>query len=301
MLNNLKSLGVFAKVAETGSFSKAAIALGISAPVVSQHVSQLEAQLDTALVYRSTRSLSLTDAGARLAAHAQKMLGAAEDGFEEIEEGTKDHAGRLTITAPSFLATAALTDVLMEFQAMHPKVELRINYSTRIENLIESGIDLAIRVGALQDSNLRAKKLLEGYGNLYASPAFLKQNGTPKRGADIHNYAGKWILPLQMRENCLFHKSGEEEPVPFEMSGRFETDGAEQMRQLALKGAGIAFLTHFYAQEDVKQGRLIHILPDWHLAPMAVYAVWPQNTGQRSLTKLFVEHIAASELVQFFK
>ncbi|MEM7241547.1 MAG: LysR family transcriptional regulator [Pseudomonadota bacterium] len=301
MLNNLKSLGVFAKVAETGSFSKAAAALGISAPVVSQHITQLETQLDTALIYRSTRSLSLTDAGEKLAAHALKMIEAAEEGLDEIEEGAIEHSGRLTITAPSFLATPALTDVLIEFQAAHPKVDLRVIYSTRLENLIESGIDLAIRVGELQDSNLRAKKILDGYGSLYAAPAFLEAHGRIKTGAEIHRYEGKWIRPLNMSENCLFDKSGQKEPVPFKLTGGFETDGAEQIRQLALKGAGIAFLTHFYALRDLEDGRLEEILPDWHTAPMGVYAVWPHNTGQRSLTKLFVEHVMASKLVKHFK
>ena len=298
MLNNLKSLGVFAKVAETRSFSKAATALGISAPVVSQHVSQLEAQLETALVYRSTRSLSLTDAGEKLAAHAKKMLEAAEDGLEEIEEGSREHSGRLTITAPSFLATPALTDVLIDFRAAHPKVDICINFSTRIENLIESGIDLAIRVGELQDSNLRARKLLDGHGELYAAPSFLKAHGEAKTGKDISLYDGKWIVPYRMTENCLHHEEGEEAPVPFKIAGDYETDGAEQILQLALRGMGIAFMTYLYADEYVADGRLVRVLPGWHTEPTPVYAVWPQNTSRRSLTKLFVDHLAASDLIK---
>ena len=298
MLNNLKSLGVFAKVAETRSFSKAATALGISAPVVSQHVSQLEAQLETALVYRSTRSLSLTDAGEKLAAHAKKMLEAAEDGLEEIEEGSREHSGRLTITAPSFLATPALTDVLIDFRAAHPKVDICINFSTRIENLIESGIDLAIRVGELQDSNLRARELLDGHGELYAAPSFLKAHGEAKTGKDISLYDGKWIVPYRMTENCLHHEGGTEVPVPFKIAGDYETDGAEQILQLALRGMGIAFMTYLYADEYLADGRLVRVLPGWHTEPTPVYAVWPQNTSRRSLTKLFVDHLASSDLIK---
>ena len=298
MLNNLKSLGIFAKVAETRSFSKAATALGISAPVVSQQISQLEAQLDVALVYRSTRSLSLTPEGEKLAAHAARMLAAAEDGMEEIEEGSKDHAGKLSITAPSFLASAALTDILMDFKATHPKVEFSITYSTRIENLIESGFDLAIRFGELADSNLRARKLLDGHGELYAAPEFLKRHGTAKTGKDIGMYDGKWIKPMHMSENCLYDEMGKEAPVPFKLTGSFETDGAEQLRQLALKGAGVAFLTRIYVQEDLDAGRLVRVLPGWHTEPIGFYAVWPSNVGHRSLVKLFVDFLAASPLVK---
>ena len=285
-------------VAETRSFSKAASALGISAPVVSQHVSQLETQLDTALVYRSTRSLSLTPEGEKLAAHAKRMLSAAEDGLEEIEDRTKEHSGRLSITAPSFLASGALTDVLLAFQAEHPKVEFSITYSTRIENLIESGFDLAIRFGELADSNLRARKLLDGHGELYASPGFLEKHGAAKTGKDIAMYDGKWIRPMHMNENCLYDDSGKEDPVPFQLTGAFETDGAEQLRQLALKGAGVAFLTKIYVQDDLKSGRLVQVCPGWHTEPIGVYAVWPNNVGHRSLVKLFVDFLAESDLIK---
>jgi len=242
--------------------------------------------------------LSLTPEGEKLAAHAARMLAAAEDGLEEIEEGTKEHAGKLSITAPSFLASSALTDVLLGFQAEHPKVNFSITYSTRIENLIESGFDLAIRFGDLADSNLRARKLLDGHGELYAAPSFLAKHGEAKTGRDIAMYDGKWIKPIAMDENCLYDQGGREYPVPFKLTGAFETDGAEQLRQLALKGAGVAFLTRLYVQADLEAGRLVQVLPGWHTEPIGVYAVWPNNVGHRSLVKLFVDYLVQSDLVK---
>ena len=185
MLPKLKSLAVFAKVAETGSFSAAANVLGISAPVVSQHISQLEKTLDTALIYRSTRSLTLTEAGQRLSIHAQNMLDAAETGLEELQNVMNSPRGKLSVSMPTFMASPKFTKLLAAFCDAYPDVIMEITYETGHHNLNESGYDLAIQVGDLSDSNFMVKKLTEGHACLFASPDLVERFGRADVPQDI--------------------------------------------------------------------------------------------------------------------
>jgi DNA-binding transcriptional LysR family regulator len=298
MLPNLKALGVFAKVAETGSFAGAAKALNISAPVVSQHISQLEETLDTALVYRSTRSLTLTDAGQKLARHANDMLDAAETGLETVQSDVREYSGTLSITAPSFLASPGFSKELLTFSETYPNVNLRMSYSTEIVNLIDSGFDLAIRIGNLQDSNLRARKLMDGYPELFVSPSFIEKHGKPETPDDLiaNNYP--WLLSPMGDQLCLHRASNLDEFQIVQMKGCFNLDNGEAEKQLALLGAGIALLPKMYIEKELQEGSLVQILPDWIGDPVGVYAVWPQNAGSRSLTRLFIEHFLEFKMLK---
>lgn len=298
MLPNLKALGVFAKVAETRSFAGAAKALNISAPVVSQHISQLEEALDTALVYRSTRSLTLTDAGQKLARHANDMLDAAETGLETVQSDVREYSGTLAITAPSFLASPGFSKELLAFSEKYPNVNLRISYSTQIVNLIDSGFDMAIRIGNLTDSNLRARKLMDGYAELFASPSLIEKYGLPQTPQDLIDGEYPWLIPPMWEELCLHRVGNLDEFEKIRMKGRFCLDNGEAEKQMALLGAGISLLPKMYVEKEVEEGSLVQLLPDWISEPVGVYAVWPQNAGSRSLTRLFVEHFLEYKMLK---
>lgn len=298
MLPNLKALGVFAKVAETGSFAGAAKALNISAPVVSQHISQLEENLDTALVYRSTRSLTLTDAGQKLAGHANNMLDAAETGLETVQSDVREYSGTLSITAPSFLASPGFSAELLAFSEKYPNVNLRISYSTETVNLIDSGFDMAIRIGNLTDSNLRARKLMDGYAEIFASPELIEIYGMPKVPQDLIDGGYPWLIPPMWSELCLHRMDDLEEFVKIPLKGRFHLDNGEAEKQMAMLGAGVAILPKMYVEKEIEEGRLVQLLPDWISDPVGVYAVWPQNAGSRSLTRLFIEHFLEYKMLK---
>lgn len=297
MLPNLKSLGVFAKVAETGSFSAASKALQISAPVVSQHISQLEETLDTALIYRSTRSLTLTDAGKKLARYANEMLDAAETGLEQLQTDVKEHSGMLNITAPSFLAGPSFTRILKNFCDLHPRVELGISYSQQVVNLIDSGFDLAIRIGDLPDSNLRARKLMEGHACLYASPELLAKYGTPKTPVELDEMGHPWIMPYKWHDTSLRREDDLDTHHVPKMHGNFHFDNGEADKQMAMIGGGVALLPAMYVRNDVDAGRLVRVLPGWITDPIGVFAVWPSNAGKRSLTRLFIDYLLEVDLI----
>jgi DNA-binding transcriptional LysR family regulator len=293
MLPKLKSLAVFAKVAETGSFSAAANVLGISAPVVSQHISQLEKTLDTALVYRSTRSLTLTDAGQRLSMHAHNMLDAAEAGLEELETVMSSPRGKLSIAVPSFLASPKFTAIFAAFMDKYPDIDLEISYSIERHNLNESGYDLAIQAGDLSDSNFMVRKLTEGYGCLFASPDLVEKHGVIKVPQDMFDLNYPFICEIGW-SNMTLHKtdgSGEIFKGQVEHS-RFWSDNGEAKKQMALLGRGLAWLPEMYVEKELLAGELVRVLPDWTSELISVYAVWPRNAGSRSLTRLFLNFMS---------
>jgi DNA-binding transcriptional LysR family regulator len=298
MLPNLKALGVFAKVAETRSFAGAAKALNISAPVVSQHISQLEEALDTALVYRSTRSLTLTDAGQKLARHANDMLDAAETGLETVQSDVREYSGSLSITAPSFLASPGFSKELLAFSEKYPNVNLCISYSTETVNLIDSGFDMAIRIGKLADSNLRARKLMDGYAEIFASQQLIDRFGMPEVPQDLIDGNFPWLIPPMWSELCLHRIDNLEEYVKIPLKGRFFLDNGEAEKQMAMLGAGVAILPKMYVEKELEEGSLVQLLPDWISDPVGVFAVWPQNAGSRSLTRLFIEHFLEFKMLK---
>ncbi len=291
MLPKLKSLAVFAKVAETGSFSAAANVLGISAPVVSQHISQLEKTLDTALIYRSTRSLTLTDAGQKLFVHAQEMLDAAETGLEELQSVMASPRGKLSISMPSFMAAPKFTAFIAGFCEKYPEIMMEISYETGHHNLNESGYDLAIQLGDLSDSNFMVKKLTDGYACLYGSPKLVEKLGVADRPEDLIRLSYPLIneinwphMPHMVMQNI---KTGE--TVKQDIISNFCCDNGEAKKQMALLGREATWLPEMYVEQEVADGKLVRILPDWTTDAIGVYAVWPRNAGRRSLTRLFLQ------------
>ena len=298
MLPKLKSLAVFAKVAETGSFSAAANALGISAPVVSQHISQLEKTLDTALIYRSTRSLTLTDAGQRLSMHAHNMLDAAETGLEELEAGMISPHGKLSIAVPSFLASPKFTAIFVAFMDMYPGIDLEISYSIDRHNLNESGYDLAIQAGDISDSNFMVRKLTEGYGCLFASPDLVKKYGVIKVPQDMFDLSCPFICEIGWSNMTLHKTDGSGEIFKGQVNhSRFWSDNGEAKKQMALLGRGLTWLPEMYVEKELLSGELVRVLPDWTSELISVYAVWPRNAGSRSLTRLFLNFMSEILLV----
>jgi len=289
MLPKLKSLAVFAKVAETGSFSAAANVLGISAPVVSQHISQLEKTLDTALIYRSTRSLTLTEAGQRLSMHANNMLDAAETGLEELQNVMESPSGKLSIAVPSFLASPKFTAIFTAFLDKYPDIDLEISYSIDRHNLNESGYDLAIQAGDLSDSNFMVRKLTEGYGCLFASPELVEKLGAIKVPQDMFDLDYPFICEIGWSDMVLHKTDGSGEIFKGQTkNSRFWCDNGEAKKQMALLGRGLTWLPEMYVEQELSVGKLVRVLPDWTSDLISVYAVWPRNAGSRSLTRLFL-------------
>lgn len=287
MLDELRQIAIFAKTVDQGSFRAAGKSLRLSPSVVSHHIGQLEQRLGTALLYRSTRKLSLTPDGERLITAAYAMIDAAEAGLQDISNQTQEPSGMLRLTVPAVLAQADLTKQFAQFVLAYPEVRLSIDYSDSLRDLFDDGYDVAIRVGKLQDSSLKAKKLCEIKRTLVAAPTYLKQRVTPNSPDDLCDWDWVELAPV-WHVKPVFRKAGESKVVA-ERKSRISVNNASAITQLALAGAGLALIPEFLTQQDVAAGNLSNVLPDWDVEPLGVYAVWPPNAPKNGVISKFVK------------
>lgn len=284
MLDDLRPLAVFAKTVEAGSFRAAARQLGLSPSVVSHHVAQLESRLGLALIYRSTRRLSLTVDGTQLYQHAHAMLAAAEAGLNAMNDRAVEPVGELSISLPAFLASGPLMPQLTAFIERHPRVRLHMDFSDEKQDLIAQGIDLAIRIGALQDSALKAVRLLDLPRTLVAAPALL-QGRAPQTPAELTRL--DWIgIRMRPGPRRFRHEDGQE--VEIEIEPRVEVNSIEASRQLSIAGLGLCSPPTFLVADDLAAGRLVQVLPEWRVPTLGIYAVWPPNAGRDGLSRRLV-------------
>lgn len=289
MIDELRALAVFAKTTETGSFRAAARALGLAPSVVSHHVSQLESRLGVALLYRSTRRLSLTPDGQALYGHAQAMLQAAETGLNELAGRAAEPAGTLRLSLPAFFARGPLTTSLAAFSRCHPKVELELDYSDEKRDLIRDGIDLAIRIGELQDSALKSRRLFDMPRLLVAAPSLLDARGEPASPAELADWP--WLgIRMRAKRKPLIDAAGRRHD--FAIQPRITANSVDAACQLAIAGCGLATPPAFLVENELAAGQLRVVLPDCQVEALGVYAVWPANAARESLTLRLVRFLA---------
>ena len=290
MLDQLKQIAIFARTVDHGSFRGAARALNISPSVISHHVAQLEESLGTALLYRSTRKLSVTDAGRRLITHAREMLDAAETGLNAIADHGQQLSGELNVTAPAVLAQSAFVDYVASFSRTHPLVRLDLDFSDSRRSVIEGGIDVAIRMGWLKDSTLKARKLFDVQRMLIAAAQYVQDRPIPKHPLDLQGWDWLALSPVSIKQR--FQQEGHRS-VTLKPASRLRVNDAYALYRLASAGAGLATVPDFLCETDVSNGSVQHVLPQWQLDPVGVFAVWPPNAPKSGLTARFVEALVA--------
>ncbi|WP_137939933.1 LysR family transcriptional regulator [Chitinivorax sp. B] len=290
MLDDLRALAVFAKTVELGSFRAAAVALDLSPSVVSHHVSQLEARLGAALLYRSTRRLSLTADGESLLVSAQAMLQAAEAGLDTMAHRSVTSSGRLRLTLPAFFAHSPLLLMLADFARQFPNVTLSMQFSDVKQDLIRDGIDLAIRIGELADSGLKSRKLFVMTRVLVAAPALMACRPMPDLPDDLQHW--DWI-GLAMRPNHKWLVKADGQQTRIEFIPQVVVDSLAAACQLAEAGLGLATPPLFMVAEALQAGRLQNPLPDWQVPPLDVFAVWPANAPKAGLTQRLVAFLVS--------
>jgi DNA-binding transcriptional LysR family regulator len=284
VLERLRALAVFAKVADLGSFRAASRALGLSPSVVSHHVRELEARLATPLLHRTTRRVALTPAGQRLISYARQMVEAAERGLDGVSSAT----GRLRVTAPAFLAASGLCRDFAAFSAQHPGVELEISFTEATQDLLRDGLDVAFRIGSLGDSTHKTRKLADMRRVLVAAPE-VAAAANPRTPLDLSAHG---FIQLSSRPPRLTLARPGGKPVTVAVHPRISVDSAAAARELALAGAGIATLPELLVRDDLARGRLVTVLPAWTAASVGVYAVWPGHAQRAELTQVFVAFVA---------
>ncbi len=285
MIDHLRALAVFAKAVEHGTFRAAARALQLSPSVVSHHVAQLEGAFGVALLYRSTRRLTLTDDGRRLFAAAREMVAAAELGLQGIASKAEDPSGHLKIAAPAGLVAGPLLDDLAAFATAHRRVAMTMCFSDAPIDLIGEGVDVAFRGGSLKDSSLKSKRLFDFPRTLVAAPAYAAARPAPRHPRDLAGW--DWIRLASRPPAAQFGgPGGRAAEVAF--SSRLTVDNAEAMLRLAAHGLGVTIVPSAVAERELRAGRVVEILPEWRPLAPTVYAVWPANAPRGGLAMRLV-------------
>lgn len=289
MIDDIRYLIIFAKVAEQGSLTAAAESLDLSVSTVSAHLGKLEANLGTALLYRNTRKLSLTGEGVRLLDTARAMLDLYEKGMLEFRQRSVSTTGTLRIALPAvLLGCRPFMHALSAFARRFDGAVIDLACSDTREDIVGDGFDVAFRIGGLPDSTLKARPLFAFARIVAASPVLLEGVGLPRHPSDLAPLP--WIgLSMLPDVRSFTHAGGEACTIRY--TPRVRVDTVEAAYLLALGGVGLAAPPMFRACADLAGGAVRHLLPDWVLAPLTVHAVWPGNISTSSLAYLLIKHL----------
>ncbi len=282
---NIDDVILFERIAALGSVSAGGGACGLSATVSSDRLKRLESDLGCTLLNRTTRSMSLTDEGARFLGQARDLINQYEAARHSVGRRSETPVGLLRVAAPVLFAKKFLPKAINNFLTGYPEMQIDLNLSDEILNYAAEGIDVAIRIGNLKDSSVIARKLAESGRVLCASPSYLRRHGTPTQPSDLDEqrciiFVGEDVWRLR---NSL-------EEIRIRVSGRFKTNNAEMATQAALDGLGIALRSLWDVADDLRAGRLERVLPDYEtISDMAVYAIYPPGRFISPAAKAFVE------------
>jgi len=292
MIDQLRAIAIFAETANKGSFRAAAKSLDLSPSVVSYHVTQLENKLGAALLYRSTRSLSLTHQGQVLYDRAKDMMDIANIAFSEISEENQQLTGKLSLSLPTALVRHPISKTISEFAKLHPKLKLVIDYTDQRQDLIAQGIDLAIRAGNMPDSTLKSKKLGHIVRKLVCSTPLYQQRETPAKPEDLQDWPWIHLAPMPGYRELL---DPEGNKYRLHYQSRFEVNSVEALSQQCINGLGLATPPAHLIDQELARGNVIEVLPEWQVPPIPLYAVWPGNVTEHSNTKQFLNYLSESE------
>lgn len=271
---NLNRLAIFVALVRAGSFTAAAEQLGMTKAMVSQHLLKLERELGVTLIVRSTRRMALSEAGALFHADCLALLEQAQAAIERIGDRRHTPTGTLRLTTSTDYGTAVIAPALADFQRLHPPLQVDLVINDQISDLIAERFDLAIRIGWLRDSGLRATRL-GGFRQLaMAAPAYLAEHGVPRRPEDLamHRWIAMSALATPLRWTFT-RGSGSRRVV--RMRQAMQANNAAAIRALVVSGAGLSVLPDYLVQDDIQAGRLQILLAQYRLPEGGIYAVYP--------------------------
>ena len=289
----LPYLETFSAVVENGSFTAAAEALGISKPVVSKQVSLLEKHLGVQLLQRTTRRLHLTQAGEVFASYSHRIMSDVREAEQSVLPLQSEPQGRLRISVPESLAISLLPDALLNFQQKFPRIELDIHVTGRLVDLVEEGIDVALRIGELEDSSLIARLLMPCSFHACASPEYLKKHGTPEHPDELETHNCMIYSQAPHPDSWLF-KDEQGKSISIKVKGNLRSDTGNILMSSALNGNGIFIGPTFMISSAVKEGRLKTVLDDYTPVTTGLYAVYPYSKLVSRKVRAFIDFIAGS-------
>lgn len=291
-MDRLSEMEAFIKVVEFGGFTEAARKMNVSKSAISKHVAALESRLGARLLNRTTRRVSPTEIGLAYFDKAQKVLSAASEADEMASAMQDTPTGELKITAPLSFGLRHVAPALASFLAEYQNVSALLEFEDRRVELVSEGFDLAIRIGDLPDSSLRARKLAETEMNLIASPAYLKRRGTPTTLEELSEHELLHYSNLSSGNFWRLKGPGREERA-VRIGGRLSINNGDALAQAARDGIGIALSPNFICANELATGALVEVLPERRPDPLGIYAVYPAGRFPQPKLRVFVDHLAA--------
>ena len=288
----LGSMKTYVAVVDSGSFASAAMRLDVSRAMVSKQVQKLEEHLGTRLLNRTTRRLSLTETGRAFYERSVQILGDVNEAEQIAGQMTTLPRGVLRVTIPLSYGQHRLGSIIGAYTQAYPQVQLDIALSDRKVDLVEEGFDVAIRIGALPQSDLIARKLGIAHSIVCASPAYLAAHGTPQAPGELGQHACLSYSLSGGGADWRLESANEQVIVP--VTGPMKADNGDIIRLAAVAGAGIALQPHFIVGEDIAAGRLVQVLPAWQSAEMGIYAVYPSRKHLSAKVRTFVDFLVAA-------
>lgn len=289
-MDRLRSMQYFIRTVELGSLSAAAREQGTTQPTASKALGALEEELGVRLLERSTTGLSLTDQGQRFYMRAKLVVEEFNEAVSDAQGQTRQATGLLRVNAPVALGQFRLTAVVNEFLSRYPDIELELILNDRFVDLVEEGVDVALRLGGTLPPNVIARRIGVSSRLLVAAPGYLDKHGQPEHPLDVaaHNYVRFAWLPSG--DEVELHNAGTR--VTVQTKGRFRVNNALSIRETLAMGAGIGLCPAWLVNDLLKTGQLVHVLPGWTGAPQELFVMYPSRRYQPLRAKLFIEFVS---------
>ncbi|MDF3865119.1 LysR family transcriptional regulator [Pseudomonas denitrificans (nom. rej.)] len=301
-MDNLRGMAVFATVVARGSMAAAAEALGMTPSAVSQQIRKLEAHAQVTLLHRTTRKLTLTEAGEAFYRSCAQMLAIAEEAEQRLGEWREAPVGELRLAAPVGFSGKLITEALRPLLENHRQLRLQLFFHDEQIDLIEQRIDLAIRVGSLSDSSLVARHLAEWNNVICAAPAYLRRMPAIDHPQQLQGV--DWLSLNTVAHQAYLNFSGPGgESCKLRLEARVAANSMIALRQFTLDGLGVSAQPEPEVHEALEEGRLVRLLPEWTLPPFGIYAVTPRRDAQPAKVKVAIEalrrHLGGSTTLRF--
>lgn len=290
-MDRVGDLTLFLRVLDLGSITAAAHSLDLSVAVASQRLKRLERELGVRLLHRTTRRLHPTPEGVALAERGRVLVEDLESLGAGLREAATEIAGTLRVTLSASFGRQHVSPLLPKFLARHPKLRLSVHLSDQVVDLVSEGFDLAIRIGAMEDSQLVARRIAANRRVLCASPDYLRRRGQLKVPRDLQDHECLLLFGSSGRQDVWRLHDAQGKEMPVRVQGRFESNLGELLRDASVAGEGIAIHSLWHVADDLRTGRLQVVLPDFPLTTTAISAVMPQRRQVPPRVRAFVDFL----------